>query len=100
MKATEALRVMVKGAGKSAMKISEEIGRTPNYVASIMNRGSVPSVETFASIAAACGARLVLELPDGESVELDGWQAKEQADPQAGESDQAQDQAPAQARPS
>ena len=99
MKATEALRVMVKGAGKSAMKISEEIGRTPNYVASIMNRGSVPSVETFASIAAACGARLVLELPD-QSIELDGWQAKEQADPQAGESDQAQDQAPAQARPS
>ncbi len=76
MKATEALRLMVRNAGKSAIAISKEIGRKPNYVASLMNRGSVPSVETFASIAEACGARLVLELPD-ETVELDGWQAQE-----------------------
>ena len=73
MKATEALRMMVKKSDKTSVRISADIGRKHNYVASLLCRGSVPSVETFASIAEACGARLVLELPD-ETIQLDGWE--------------------------
>ena len=76
MKATEALRRMVRNSGKTALQISKEIGRKPNYVSSLLHRGSTPTVETFASIAAACGAKLRLELPD-ETLDLDGWEVKE-----------------------
>jgi len=72
MKATEALRKMVKSSGKTALQISREIGRKPNYVSSLLHRGSTPTVETFASIAKACGATLRLEFA-GESLELGGW---------------------------
>lgn len=72
MKTTEALRAVVRASGKSAIQISREIGRQPNYVSSLLHSGSVPSCETFASIAAACGASLQVVLDD-EVMELDGW---------------------------
>lgn len=75
MKATEALRKMVKSSGKTALSISKEIGRKPNYVSSLLHRGSTPTVETFASIAKACGATLRLEFAD-EVIELDGWDVR------------------------
>lgn len=74
MKAPTALREMVMRCDKTAIQISTDIGRKPNYVSSLLNRGSVPTVETFASIANACGARLYLEMPD-ETIQLDGWES-------------------------
>ena len=86
MKATRALRAMVKGSGLTATEISHRIGRTGNYLSSLLSRGSVPSVETFASIAQACGCKLCLITPD-ETIQLDGWEAKSGArtDASAGE---------------
>ena len=73
MKTTDALRKIVKESNKSAIQISKEIGRRPNYVSSLLHSGSVPSCETFASIAAACGAELHV-VYDGEDMILDGWE--------------------------
>lgn len=75
MKATRALRMMVKNSGLTAIEISRRIGRTDNYLSSLLNRGSVPSVETFASIAEACGCRLCLVMPE-QTVQLDGWEVE------------------------
>lgn len=76
MKATEALRKMVRESGKSAIAISREIGRGPNYVSSLLSSGSVPSVETFASIARACDCELRLTTPTWDAG-LDGWEPGE-----------------------
>ena len=72
MKTTDALRKIVKDSNKSAIQISREIGRRPNYVSSLL--GSVPSCETFASIAAACGAELHVVTAEGETFVLEGWE--------------------------
>ena len=74
MKTTDALRKIVKDSNKSAIQISREIGRRPNYVSSLLHSGSVPSCETFASIAAACGATLRVTTDAGETIVLDGWE--------------------------
>ena len=72
MKATAALRKIVRTSSKSAIQISPEIGRRPNYVSSLLHSGSVPSVETFASIAHACDAKVQVVFGD-EVIDLDGW---------------------------
>lgn len=74
MKSTKVLKEIVKNSGKSAVQISREIGRKDNYVSSLLSSGSVPSVETFASIAQACGAQLCVVYPD-RMIQMDGWQA-------------------------
>ena len=76
MKATAALRKMVRASSKSAIQISEEIGRRPNYVSSLLHSGSVPSVETFTTIARACGAEVQIVF-NGEVISLDGWDASD-----------------------
>ena len=73
MKTTEALRLIVRNSEKSAIQISREIGRRPNYVSSLLHSGSVPSCETFATIAEACGATLQVVTKNG-TLELDGWE--------------------------
>ena len=74
MKSTLVLKEMVRKSGKTAIQISREIGRKDNYVSSLIHSGSVPSVETFASIAQACGAQLCVVYPD-RMVQMDGWDA-------------------------
>ena len=73
MKTTDVLRMVVRNSGKSAIQISADIGRKPNYVSSLLHSGCVPSCETFAAIAKACGAQLQVSF-DGEVIELDGWE--------------------------
>ena len=73
MKATDALRKVVRESDKSAIQISCEIGRRPNYVSSLLHSGCVPSCETFASIVNACGAELQVVVGD-EVITLDGWE--------------------------
>ena len=72
MKTNDVLRKIVRESGRSAISISQEIGRRPNYVSSLLHSGSIPSCETFATIAAACGAELQV-VKDGEVMVLDGW---------------------------
>ncbi len=74
MKSTLVLREMIRRSGKTAVQISREIGRKDNYISSLMHSGCIPSVETFASIAGACGAKLCLVYPD-KLIQMDGWKA-------------------------
>lgn len=75
MRATDALRFMIRESGLTATQISLKIGRKENYVSSLLSRGSVPSAETFASIAEACGCQLCLMLPQ-KHIQIDGWDVK------------------------
>lgn len=72
MKPVEALQQMVRQSGKSQRLISEEIGRTPTYVSSLLHDGSNPQIDTFVTIAKACGCKVIVEFPK-HKVELDGW---------------------------
>lgn len=54
------VRYLVEKSGKSASRVSREIGRTSGYIGSIVHRGTIPSAGVLADIAAACGYKLVL----------------------------------------
>lgn len=75
----DVLRAMVEQSGKSQRLISVEIGRHPTYVASLLHGGSYPQIDTFASIAKACGCEVVVRFPERE-VEVEGWEVVERTD--------------------
>lgn len=67
-----AIRHMVKASGMSAYHVSREMGRTPSYVSTVLQRAST-TTDTMADIAHACGYRLFLASEDGrDTIELDG----------------------------
>ena len=72
MDSLEALRLMVEASGKSQRLISTEIGRHPTYLASLLHSGSYPQIDTFVSIANACGCEVIVRLPT-EDLTIDGW---------------------------
>lgn len=69
MDITECIRRMVAGSGKSARRLSGEMGRAQTWLATIMSRGTDPSASRVAGIARVCGWRLVLRR-DGEEMEV------------------------------
>ena len=73
MDARAVLREMLAKSNKSQRLISVEIGRHPTYVASLVHGGSYPQIDTFASIAKACGCEVIIRFPE-EEVVIDGWQ--------------------------
>lgn len=76
MDATKVLRQMIEESGKSQRLISVEIGRHPTYIASLLHEGSMPQIDTFASIAKACGCEVFVHFPERE-VEISGWEITE-----------------------
>lgn len=54
------IRYLVDKSGKSASRVSREIGRTSGYLGSVIHRGSLPSPSVLADIAEACGYCLAL----------------------------------------
>ncbi len=75
----DVLREMVEQSGKSQRLISQEIGRRPTYVASLLHGGSYPQIDTFVTIAKACGCEVVVRFPERE-IDLEGWQVTESKD--------------------
>ena len=75
MKASKALRSVVRSSDLTALEVSRRIGRKDNYVSSLLSRGSCPTAETLATIAGICGWKLCLVGPDRE-IEIDGWKVK------------------------
>ena len=57
---TEVVRDLVNDSGKSAARVSKDIGRTSGYLGSVIHRGSLPSPALLADIAEACGYCLAL----------------------------------------
>ncbi len=73
MDPVKVLREMVDRSGKSQRLISVEIGRHPTYIATLLHGKSRPQIDTFASIAKACGCEVIVRFPE-EEIEIDGWQ--------------------------
>jgi len=61
------IRYLVERSGKSASRVSREIGRTSGYLGSVIHRRTIPSAGVLADIAAACGYALVL-VGEGEAL--------------------------------
>ena len=55
------VRDMVARSGLSMREVSRRIGRSDNYLSSMLRNDTVPSVDLFASIAHACGYSVVVE---------------------------------------
>lgn len=58
MDSASAVRAMVQRSGMSARAVSQAAGRSPDYLGSILYRGSSPSLSTAAELAAPCGYSL------------------------------------------
>lgn len=71
METCEAIREMMEHGATTALEVSRRIGRSDNYISSMLSRGSVPSAQTLATIAEACGWHLCL-VSEEETVRIDG----------------------------
>ena len=60
----ELVRFLVKRSGKSASRISTEIGRGHGFVGSLMHQRSIPTAALLADIAQQCGYALILSGPE------------------------------------
>jgi transcriptional regulator with XRE-family HTH domain len=60
MDVQQAMRTMVDASGMTHRQISARLGRYDSYVSQLLTRQSVPSVDTVAQVAHACGYRLEL----------------------------------------
>ena len=60
------VRHLVQKSGRSASRISRDIGRTSGYLGTIINRGTVPGLGALANIAQACGYVVSLKSADEE----------------------------------
>ena len=73
MDTLQALRLMLDRSGATAYRVAVAIGRKPNYVSGMLRRGSVPSADLLAKIAAACGYSLRLVPQNGgEIIDING----------------------------
>lgn len=63
----EFIRYAVAKSGKSGTDISREIGRSDNFIWSLLRNGSMPRLDTFVSIANACGYEFLLQGDGGET---------------------------------
>ena len=57
---TDAVRALATRTGHSLRSLSVAFGRSPNFIANTLNRGSDMTCNTLACIAKACGYALVL----------------------------------------
>jgi hypothetical protein len=60
MDVQQAMRAMVDASGMTHRQISARLGRYDSYVSQLLTRQSVPSVDTVAQVAHACGYCLEL----------------------------------------
>jgi len=71
MDVQQAMRAMVDASGMTHRQISARLGRYDSYVSQLLTRQSVPSVDTVAQVAHACGYRLELvPVGDGRSLTI------------------------------
>ena len=59
--AEDAIRRVTDACPQSNYAISKAIGKSTAYVSSIISRGAMPTIETFAAIAEACGDEVLLK---------------------------------------
>ena len=69
MDAVSAVREMLGASGLTAYAAARRAGRSHTYVSNVLGSGSVPTASKLATIAAACGYRLLLVPEDREDPE-------------------------------
>lgn len=60
---------MVDASGKSGVQVSREIGRSDNYLWSMLRNGTMPGLDLFVAIARACGYSVELTGPNPSASE-------------------------------
>lgn len=73
MTGLEALRTLPNQVNKSRRTLSVEMGKTPNYLSSLIAQGSKPTADTLAAVGKVSGYTLALvpvseALPNGSMV--------------------------------
>ena len=63
------IRHMVSASGKSGAQVSREIGRSDNYLWSMLRNGTIPGIDLFVTIANACGYSVEVSGPSLSSPE-------------------------------
>lgn len=75
MQGIYAVRQLADSSGRSRRALSVELGKTPNYLSSLIGQGCSPTTETLAQLCNALGYRLAIvkadSLPD-DSMIIDG----------------------------
>lgn len=73
METRRAIRRIVHLSGKSQRQVSEDMGRSPNFVSAVLTQKRTPSTDLMAEIAEVCGYELQLvKKGGGEVIVLDG----------------------------
>ena len=78
MDTLQAVREMLAASRLTSYAAAVGMGRAPTYVSGMLRRGSCPSGDVLARLAASCGWRLALLPPDGSGLEpltIDGGAA-------------------------
>ena len=60
MRIREAIAHMVECSGKSKYALSLDLGRQNSYIGALLNKGTIPQVNTLVAIADKCGYDLQL----------------------------------------
>lgn len=71
MDSLDAVREMLARSGVTPYRLALRLGRSPAYVSGMLRRGSVPSADLLAEMAAALGYKMQLT-KDGGSITIDG----------------------------
>ena len=71
MHAKDATKHVITNSEKTMRAVAVEMGKSPMYLSGVTSRGSVPKLDTFAAIAAACGYKLQL-VGHGQTIEIEG----------------------------
>ena len=72
MNSVEALRHIVEASGRPKMRISADLGRSSNWLATTLRNAQPPKAPTLAAVADACGYDLQLVRRDGgETITID-----------------------------
>lgn len=64
----DAMRAMLERSGLTTYRVSVALGRHSSYVSTMLRRGSCPSADLLARLAAVCGYSLQLVPLDGGPV--------------------------------
>lgn len=73
MTTLDALRAMLAASGVTPYRAALLIGRRAPYVSTMLRRGSCPSADLLARLAAVCGYRLELvPIDGGNALEIGG----------------------------
>ncbi len=72
MKPNDIIRFMSAQSGMSVSEASRRMGRVRSFISTVINRGSSPRIDTFASICKVFGYKVqVVDMTTGDVIDVD-----------------------------